>query len=394
MGWGCESGFRIGRRSESTGGRSRLSQTSAPGDSSDEGVIAGRRREVFYGEDARTVREMDSKEFQPDAVDETRCRALLLNRGYGKLQCRGKPVRGCDLCAKHSRRLPWGRVTGALSQNVLSRFWRTKLKGRQEDQQWYSRSLMWRFAVEQVPGIEFLKDLSDEQYANCLDAVHRTLEHNKKRDGKKYQRGAGVRSVEDRSRDDKYGNVREQYNGVGGGQVFKWYTRPVFLKHLRIKRTSQYECTERQCMESLRETSEELKDYPALTARLTAHAGPQCFPHIDGTSSQSRLHANELRLSNEDGSGEHAVSSKGKVGCASGMVMSKDSWFQCCNLRCKKWRCVDPAVADMLRGVEFLRPEATDLDWCNWLGKHRACHRYCLHRHRSPRCHQVSRHHK
>ena len=86
-------------------------------------------------------------------------------------------------------------------------------------------------------------------------------------------------------------------------------------------------------MESLCETSEELKAYPALTARLTAYAGPQCFPHIDGTSSQSRLHANELQLSNEDGSGEHAVSGKGKVSCAGGMVMSKDSWFQCCNLR-------------------------------------------------------------
>ena len=44
-----------------------------------------------------------------------------------------------------------------------------------------------------------------------------------------------------------------------------------------------------------------------------------------------------------------------------------DCWFQCCNDQCKKWRCVDPAVVDMLRGVEFLRPEVTDLDWQLWL---------------------------
>ena len=39
---------------------------------------------------------------------------------------------------------------------------------------------MWQFAVEEVPGVKFLKDLTDTQYANCLAAVHRTIEHNKK----------------------------------------------------------------------------------------------------------------------------------------------------------------------------------------------------------------------
>ena len=111
---------------------------------------------------ARAARELDSKEFQPDVVDETRCRALLLNFGYGKRQCCGRPIRGSDLCAKHSRRLLWGRVTGALSQEVLSKFWRTKLKGRPEEQQWYSRHLMWHTAVKEVPGIELLRDLRDE----------------------------------------------------------------------------------------------------------------------------------------------------------------------------------------------------------------------------------------
>ena len=93
-----------------------------------------------------------------------------------------------------------------------------------------------------------MKDLDDEQYSHCLDLVHGSVEKHKKRDGKKYQRGAGVRSVDDRSRDDKYGNVREQYNGVGGGQVFKWYTRPVYLKNLDAKGKRENNCTERDCM--------------------------------------------------------------------------------------------------------------------------------------------------
>ena len=110
----------------------------------------------------RMAQAQDSREFQPDVVDETKCRALLLNRGYGKVQCCVRPVRGSDLCAKHSRRLLWGRVTGALSQEVLSKFWRTKLKRRPEEQQLYARHLMWQFAVEEVPGIKFLKDLTKD----------------------------------------------------------------------------------------------------------------------------------------------------------------------------------------------------------------------------------------
>ena len=129
------SGFRVGRRSESDGGRSPLAHASAWGGSSDEAVVIGRRREVFSGSAARAARELDSKEFQPDVVDETKCRVLLLNFGYGKRQCCGMPIRGSDLCTKHSRRLQWGRVTGAVSQEVLSTFWRTKLKGRPEEQQ-------------------------------------------------------------------------------------------------------------------------------------------------------------------------------------------------------------------------------------------------------------------
>ena len=122
-----------------------------------------------------------------------------------------------------------GRVTGALSQEVLSKVWRMKLKGRPEEQQWFSRHLMVHMAVNEVPGVEFLRDWKDEEYVNCLDAVHRALEHNKKSYGEKYQRGATVRHLDDRMRNDRFGSSREQYNGVGGGQVFKWYTRDVFL---------------------------------------------------------------------------------------------------------------------------------------------------------------------
>ena len=49
------SGFRIGRRSDSSGGRSPLPRASALDGSSDEGVVIGSRRELFSGSAARAA---------------------------------------------------------------------------------------------------------------------------------------------------------------------------------------------------------------------------------------------------------------------------------------------------------------------------------------------------
>ena len=120
-------------------------------------------------------------------------------------------------------------------------------------------------------------------------------------------------------------------------------------------------------MEALRETSDELRLFPGVTVRLEAYAGSQCFPHTQLGSLNYRGRANEQRL-NDDGGGESSrVVRQRVVGRVGGPVLMKNCWFQRCNDHCKKWRCVDPAVVDLLRGVEFLRPEATDLDWQLWL---------------------------
>ena len=134
-------------------------------------------------------------------------------------------------------------------------------------------------------------------------------------------------------------------------------------------------------MEALRETSDELRLFPGVTVRLEAYAGPQCFPHIQLGSTNYRGRANEQRL-NDDGGGESIRAVRQQVvGRVGGPVMMKDCWFQCCNDQCKKWRCVDPAVVDLLRGVEFLRPETTDLDWQLWISDART--RYACAQQRS-----------
>ena len=52
-----------------------------------------------------------------------------------------------------------------------------------------------------------------------------------------------------------------------------------------------------------------------------------------------------------------------------GSLFDKQCWFQCSSPTCRKWRCVDRASADLLRGRDFRRPKATDMDWEVWLGE-------------------------
>ena len=48
-------------------------------------------------------------------------------------------------------------------------------------------------------------------------------------------------------------------------------------------------------------------------------------------------------------------------------VMEEKCWLRC--MECKKWRCVEPACAEVLRGTSYFGVRATDLDWASWLGE-------------------------
>ena len=100
------------------------------------------------------------------------------------------------------------------------------------------------------------------------------------------------------SRDERRRRVRRgMRNGdmEGGGCVFKWYSRPVFNKILAQMGVDEACCSERQCMRALAAVSLEVKKYPMVTDRLTAYAGPQCYAHLDPSSPEYRVHANEQR---------------------------------------------------------------------------------------------------
>jgi hypothetical protein len=83
-----------------------------------------------------------------------------------------------------------------------------------------------------------------------------------------------------------YGSVQERYNGVGGGRVYKWFSRTVFNSFLSRMRASEGGCTERECMLALAATSAELTKFDMLTQSLKAFAGPQCYAHLDPAGSE------------------------------------------------------------------------------------------------------------
>ena len=329
--------------------------------------------------------------FQPEMVNNARCQALLWNRGYGKLQCDKKPAGESDVCARHAN-CPHGRVRGGIPRKKLEEFRAFALRpAKTVATQWYARHLMWAYALAEVPGLNYLNELeggcelgdqarvyrlTNAQYELCLAKINMHIKghpHLKKH----YELGAGVRMRDDR--DDgsgRYGASRERYNGRGGGRVFKWYSRVVFNNYLARMGVSEESCTEAQCMVALGATSDELRKYPIVTDKLTPFAGPQCFPHLDTSSTDCRLHANQQWKEEEEeeaaGDCDDAEVSLGTnrgvrggvVECGS-EVLQGGSWMQCD--RCSRWRCVARACVPALRGIDFFEAKSTDLDWGKWL---------------------------
>ena len=117
-----------------------------------------------------------------EAVDESLCRALMWNRGFGKLQCSRKPLRGLDVCGMH-RQAPHGKVRGPIPQKKLNEFRKRALNPAKDSKQWYSRHLMWQYASETVPALEYLNErteqgafkVNDEAYERCLKKVQEYL---------------------------------------------------------------------------------------------------------------------------------------------------------------------------------------------------------------------------
>jgi hypothetical protein len=376
---------RASKRSQGVGG-----YLAGIDDSDSEECVGGKfvkRRKARQRRGPPMVDDEQAREYQPSDVDEERCKALMYNDGYGRLQCSRKPLPGKDLCGNHARYgAPHGRVRGPMPLKKYTEFKHAATKPRSEKtKKWYARHLMWQIAskhyhaevVKQGGGSE-LENLhetengqykfTDEMYKKCLDKVH---DHIKKHPNlqRKYERGAGAEQRNDRLDGGRYGSEKERYNGKGGGQVFKWYSRNVFNSYLKRMGTTERSCSERQCMVALEATTDELRKYPIVTCFLSPYAGPQCYPHLDPGSSQYRVHAND-RPVEDDGEEADEKNKKQTDGVAEKKMLSRSAfdernWIQCS--RCDALRCVVQGSMSTVEGDGFFGVRHTDLDWEAWL---------------------------
>ena len=114
---------------------------------------------------------------------------------------------------------------------------------------------------------------------------------------------------------------------------------------------------------------DEPKKYPMVTDRLTQFAGPQCYPHLDPSSVDYRVLANQRpkgeEEEGEDGAQERECNTRRVAPDAKSAVLSEDNWLQCD--RCAKWRCVSGSCVASLRGDDFFHVKDTDMDWECWL---------------------------
>ena len=157
------------------------------------------------------------------------------------------------------------------------------------------------------------------------------------------------------------GEESASYNGEGGGKVFKWYVKSVFLRHLALLDVELATCSERQCMMALAATSDELRRSVYEYGSLDAYAGPQCFPQLQD---KARVDANQKRKADADDNVEADDANVEQLrGC----------WFRCD--RCRKWRVVERECATAWR-LDYFRGDvdANRGTWKEWLSRAGARH--------------------
>ena len=142
----------------------------------------------------------------------------MWNHGYGKLQCDRPKFGTLDTCKKHVT-LPHGRVRGPIPLVKLDQFRAFALKQDTKvlEKKWYARYLMWEYASKVSSEIEYLKDLNDGQYEQCLALMNGYIDATKGREAKKYEAGRGVRMRDDRAGEGSESGIMVVVAGASSG---------------------------------------------------------------------------------------------------------------------------------------------------------------------------------
>ena len=270
-------------------------------------------------------------------------------------------MRGKDLCRAHFNQgsLAHGRVDESPQywklQHFLSAERRREQDGREPQKEtqrkassrnkkglphWYTRHCMWYYASD-CSAVECVDELDEEQYNACLRQVNENYRKHMEFVQSRNSQGRMVvwvkRDQGPASYSDRADVAAASYNGEGGGQVFKWYRKHVFLRHLALRGVEPSSCSERQCVDALRATSIELQGQPVARAELGEYVGPQCFPQL-----QARLEANEQARGDSEGvqaDGSGAVRDVAGESRQRAREQMRQCWRQCD--ACGKWRLLE-----------------------------------------------------
>ena len=218
------------------------------------------------------------------AYDVSKCMA----RTTGKKQCQRARVRNSEFCAQHKKTaatgmLPYGRCDTALREDASApKPRRSSCLGHGGKPVYYCRLTMWQFAA--AKGVNDLAELTDEQYAECLEKTHEYFrKHPACLTTWKIDANQGPSSSAERNTD------KARYNG--NAKACKYYSRQVFIQQLtklnENKSLQPHEATERQFMKALAETSLQMQRCHCVRAskfQVFEYRGPQCLPHRDDVS--------------------------------------------------------------------------------------------------------------
>ena len=115
----------------------------------------------------------------PLPLDPCKCKARTWKRALlpHLPQCSRRPLPGYEYCQAHLTNSPYGRYDNPLDPSVLSKIERSqKRMQRKTTKRWYCRYFMFKQA-QSTWGLDNVDDMTDEQYAQALEAVHDYLVH-------------------------------------------------------------------------------------------------------------------------------------------------------------------------------------------------------------------------
>ena len=115
----------------------------------------------------------------PLPLDPCKCKARTWKRALlpHLPQCSRRPLPGYEYCQAHLTNPPYGRYDNPLEPSVLSKIERSqKRMQRKTTKRWYCRYFMFKQA-QTTWGLDNVDDMTDEQYAQALEAVHDYLGH-------------------------------------------------------------------------------------------------------------------------------------------------------------------------------------------------------------------------